>query len=452
MDQTAWTVLFLEIALVVLLALLTASEAAIHAVRRPHLLDELSRRGRRGRHIARTIGERSLDQLASLQVLEFFAIFVYAGVAAAFIAPRLSAFLEFFFSVQAATLTDVSAVIVTVAVLSLIAVLFGFFVPRTVGAKYAQGVLLALGWPVELLTWVTRPVVGLLLGLTTVLTRPFGATPRVSTLVSEDEIKALVETGEVQGVLHERERDMIHSVFTLADKHVHEVMVPRTDIHAIDVDTPGERLLEEVVQAKHSRVPVYEGSADQIVGILYVRDLFRRLARKETDVSLRQYLRPAHFVPETKKVDELLREMQREKFHIAIVVDEYGGTAGLVTIEDLVEEVVGEIRDEYEADQEPVLQVSEDEAVMDARLPMDEVAEAFDIERETSEDYDTLGGFVVHALGRMPKVGETVRLGNVRFAVEAVEGRRIRRVRVTRERVEAEEEEREAPSVSGRGP
>jgi len=257
--------------------------------------------------------------------------------------------------------------------------------------------------------------------------------------VSEEDIKALIETGEAQGVLAEGERDMIHSVFALGDKTVDLVMVPRTDIVAIDVRTPGDQILELVVTARHSRIPVYEGSADEIIGVLYVKDLFRRMARGEKDLAIRPFLRVAQFVPETKKVDELLREMQRDKVHIAIVVDEYGGTAGLVTIEDLVEEIVGEIRDEYDVEQELVLPVSEHEALMDARVPFEEVKETFGLDAlEPSENYDTLGGFITHALGRFPKAGESVDAAGVRFTVESVEGRRIRRVRVVRQ-VPAEE-------------
>jgi len=440
MDEAILRLLLLELGLVIFLAILSASETAIHAVRRPHILEELAGRGRRGR-IAGAIGERSVQYLAALQVMEFLVIFAYSAIAAAFVAPRLGDILSLVTGERTPlgdVLSEVSAVAVTVVVLSLVALLFGIFVPRAIGARYAPGVLLVLAPAIEVTSWITRPLVALLWILTRTLTRPFGASPAGGQRVSEDEIRALVETGGEQGVLAERERDMIQGVFALGDKQVHEVMVPRTDIRAIDVDTPGVRVLEQVVQVGHSRIPVYEATPDQIIGILYVKDLFRRLARGEKDVSLRPYLRPAHFVPETKKVDELLREMQRDKVHMAIVVDEYGGTAGLVTIEDLVEEIVGEIRDEYEAEQELVIPISEHEALMDARVPFDEVREAFDLEMQPSEDYDTLGGFIVHELGRLPKAGETVAAGGVRFAVESVEGRRIRRVRVTRE-VPAEE-------------
>jgi CBS domain containing-hemolysin-like protein len=427
----------IELVLVVLLAVLSMSEAALHAIRRPALIEELVVRGRRGQRAGR-MGERRVRYLAAIQVVEFFVIFAFSGIAAAFLAPRLSELLKLVGI--AAVFSDLGAVVVTVAALSLVAVLFGLFVPRSIGRKHAKQVLLLMVFPLELITWVTRPLVAVLFFLTRVVTAPFGADPNEGTLISEEDIKAVIETGEEQGVLDVQERDMLHSVFALGDKQVHEVMVPRTDIVAIDVNTPPQEVLESVVSAGHSRIPVYEGSSDQIIGVLYVKDLFRRLARGEKDVTVRPFLRPAQFVPETKKVDEQLREMQRAKVHIAIVVDEYGGTAGLVTIEDLVEEIVGEIRDEYDVERELVLPVSEHEAVMDARVPFSEVQETFGIDSpEGVDEFDTLGGFVTHELGRLPKVGETVKSNGVKFVVESIDGRRVGRVRVIREPARTEQ-------------
>ena len=439
MDPTTLWVLVLELLLVAVLAILSASEAALHTIRRPQLIEELAERGRRGRR-AGTMGRRAIEYLAAIQVAEFFIVFAFSGVSAAFVAPRLSDLLRFVFGPGAPVVRDVAAVVVTVAVLSLIAVLLGLFVPRAIGARHAQTVLLFLVWPLEFVTWITQPLVGMLFFLAKLLTRPFGANPEAGALalVTEDEIKSLVETGQAQGVLQEREQRMISSIFAISEKPVHEVMVPRTDIVAIDVDTPAAEILKDITKVGHSRIPVFEGSPDNIIGILYVKDLFRRLARGEKDVQIRPYLRPAQFVPESKKIDQLLRDMQKEKVHIAIVVDEYGGTSGLVTIEDLVEEIVGEIRDEYDVEQEMVLPVSENEALMDARVPFEEVREAFALDLPSSENYDTLGGFIVAQLGRFPRAGETVEAGGARFVVETVEGRRIRRVRVVKKTPSAE--------------
>ncbi len=432
MDGTAWQLLLLELALVILLAVLSAGEAAINIARRPGVIDELDTRGPRGQR-AGAIGRRAGYYLAAIQVSEFVIVFTYAGIAAAFIAPRLSALLAFFLGIDTRGIfTDVSAVAVTVAVLSLIAVLFGLFVPRAIAARHAQGTLLLLAWPLEVVSWVTRPVVTVLFRLTQLIVAPLGGTAPQPGVVTEEQIRALVETGQAQGVLERKEQEMISSIFELGEKTAQEVMVPRTDIVGLDVETTAHELLERITTVGHSRIPVYQDSTDNIIGILYVKDVFRRIARGDRQLELRQVLRPAVFVPETKKVDALLREMQRDKVHIAIVVDEYGGTAGLVTIEDLVEEIVGEIRDEYDVEHELVLPVSESEALMDARVPFEEVRETFDLEVEPTEAYDTLGGFITAQLGRFPRQGESFEAVGARFVVESVEGKRIRRVRVTR--------------------
>jgi putative hemolysin len=432
MDAVGLQLLLLELILVLLLAVLSASEAAINIARRPGVADELATRGLRGQR-AGSIGRRAGYYLAAIQVAEFLIVFTYAGIAAAFIAPRLSALLAFFLGIDTtAIFTDVSAVAVTVAVLSLIAVLFGLFVPRAIAARHAQGTLLLLAFPLEIITWLTRPVVTLLFRATQVIVRPFGGTAPQPGVVTEDQIRALIETGQAQGVLERNEQEMISSIFELGEKTVAEVMVPRTDIVGLDVETSPQELLDRITTVGHSRIPVHEGSADNITGILYVKDVFRRIARGDRQLALRQFLRPAVFVPETKKVDELLRQMQKDKVHIAIVVDEYGGTAGLVTIEDLVEEIVGEIRDEYDVEHELVLPVSHSEALMDARVPFEDVRETFALEVEPNEAYDTLGGFVTAQLGRFPRQGESFEAAGARFVIETVEGKRIRRVRVTR--------------------
>ena len=437
MNATTEQLLLLELVLVAMLAILSTSEAALHTIRRPQVIEELTQRGRRGRR-AGTMGRKAIEYLAAIQVAEFLIVFAFSGIAAAYLAPRLSDVLQFLFGPDAPVVRDIAAVVATVAVLSLVAVLFGLFVPRAIGARHAQGVLLVLVWPLEFVTWITRPLVAVLFALTRVITGPFGGTPQSGTLVTDDEIKELVETGQAQGVLPEREQRMITSILTISEKPVREVMIPRTDIVAIDVDTPANEMLQRITKVGHSRIPVFEGSADNITGILYVKDLFRRLARGEKDVQIRPYLRPAQFVPESKKIDDLLREMQRDKVHIAIVVDEYGGTSGLVTIEDLVEEIVGEIRDEYDSEPELIRPVSESEALMDARVPFEEVRETFDLDIPPSENYDTLGGFVVAQLGRFPRNGDAIEVGGGRFVVESVEGRRIRRVRVVRKSPSAE--------------
>jgi CBS domain containing-hemolysin-like protein len=241
------------------------------------------------------------------------------------------------------------------------------------------------------------------------------------------------------------EEEMIYSVFALGDTLAREVMVPRIDIVALDVGSSLEQALDVVICAGHSRIPVYEGSIDNVVGVLYAKDLLKLWQDKQEAVALGEILRQAYFVPESKKVDGLLEDMQQRKVHIVIVVDEYGGTAGLVTIEDIVEEIVGEIQDEYDAEEPLVEQTGDHEYVFSARVDLDDFNRLIGTEFPT-EMGDTLGGFIYSQLGKVPVPGESVRFDGLVIEVLTVTGRRIRKVRVSWERTE--ENENDASDVT----
>jgi CBS domain containing-hemolysin-like protein len=241
---------------------------------------------------------------------------------------------------------------------------------------------------------------------------------------------------------------MIHGVIELAEKRVHEVMVPRIGIRAINVDDPLDEVLEMIIRAGHSRLPVFDESLDNIVGILYAKDLLPYLkgnGRANGAIDIRQLVRPPVYVPESKPVDDLLHDMQAAKRHIAIVVDEYGGTAGLVTMEDVVEEIVGEIQDEYDTEESSVEEISTDDEVvfrLDGRVSMDDLRDLFDLSDDDEPDeeaYDTVGGFIVHRVGRIPLPGAEVAFRDgVRIVVEAAEPRRVARVVASRARLPEE--------------
>lgn len=418
--------LAVELALIALMAVFSAAEAALRAARRGGIqfIGPLPKS-------AAQLGDPANRALAAVVIADFFTTFALAAVAAAFLAPGLSDL--FGLLGLTAFASGVSAVVVIVPIVSVLAIVLGVLLPRAIASRHPAGTLTALAWPIRLVSLILGPVVAVLFGVTRILARPFGASPEAAALVTEAELKALVETGEEQGVIEEEERQLIHSIFAFGEKVVHEVMIPRPDIVAVDVATPLREVMELVMRTGHSRIPVYQQNPDDVIGILYVKDVFREIARGRLDAPLRDLLRPAHFVPETKKVAELLREMQQQKVHLAIVVDEYGGTSGLVTIEDLVEEIVGEIRDEFEGDEERIVPVSDREAVMDGRVPFEDVRELFGLTVEQSDEYDTVAGFIVHELGRMPRAGDVVRVGDVTFTVEAIQGRRARHIRVRRE-------------------
>jgi CBS domain containing-hemolysin-like protein len=249
-----------------------------------------------------------------------------------------------------------------------------------------------------------------------------------STVVSEDELKTLVDAGQEGGVFELGERRMIYSIFQLGDTLAREIMVPRIDMFALDVLTPLPDAVDALLKTGHSRVPVFDETIDQTLGLLYSKDLLRIWREGDRSMSLGDLLRPAHFVPEAKKVDELLAEMQSRRIHMAIVVDEYGGVAGLVTLEDIVEEIVGEILDEYDqAEEAPYQKLPDGSYVFQGRVNLDDFNEIMECDLP-SDEADTLGGYIYSRLGRAPAIGEAVYKDNLVLTVEQVSARRIRKV------------------------
>ncbi|MFM8813850.1 MAG: hemolysin family protein, partial [Candidatus Limnocylindrus sp.] len=263
-------------------------------------------------------------------------------------------------------------------------------------------------------------------------TTPFGIDPTRTPKLSAAEIRLIVEQGSQEGVLEAEEEQMISAVMSLSDSKLHEVMVPRIDIVSIDEEATFDEAVKVVLNEGHSRTPLYRESIDHVSGILYAKDLLRIIAAGGPRPRLRDIMRPALFVPESKPVDDLLHELQRRKVHMAIVLDEHGGTAGLVTIEDLLEEIVGEIQDEFDEEEPMKVEISEGEVILDGRADIDELTDLIDppLELEDDEEYDTLGGFVYHRIGRVPVVGDRVTIAPFEISVIKVSGRRVGKVRV----------------------
>jgi CBS domain containing-hemolysin-like protein len=249
--------------------------------------------------------------------------------------------------------------------------------------------------------------------------------------IEAEEVVRLAQLEETSGVLPEEERQMIRGIMELEQTPVREVMVPRIDMTAVEVNDHFDVATRLMVDKGFSRLPVYEGTVDNIVGVAYGKDVLKCLAKGTSPTSLREISRPAYFVPESKRVDEMLAEMRQRRLSVAIVVDEYGGTAGLVTIEDLLEEIVGEIRDEFDIQEQEVQVITASEAVVDARVGIDALNEIFDMTIE-KDDFDSIGGFIVNELGRMPSVGDEVQVNGLTLRVLSVTGRRIKKVRATK--------------------
>lgn len=281
---------------------------------------------------------------------------------------------------------------------------------------------------VRLLVLILKPVTAILWSFSGGAV-PKGAAPE-SVFLSEDGLRFLLHVSDEESVIEQEEKDMIQSIFDFSDTLVREVMVPRIDVAGVTLEAPMLQALEVILKAGHSRIPVYRDSIDNIQGILYAKDLLKYLRDGRTDTPLAKIVRPAYFIPESKKVDELLQELQQRRVHMAVVVDEYGGTAGLVTIEDLLEEIVGEIQDEYDSEEPTFEAVNSHEYLFDARVPIDEVNKLLDVELP-SEGGDTLGGFIYSQLGKVPAPGDRIEFENVAVEVLSVAGRRIKQVRAT---------------------
>jgi magnesium and cobalt exporter, CNNM family len=318
-------------------------------------------------------------------------------------------------------------------ILSLIVLVLCEITPKTLALQRAERVALRMARLVAAATWVMRPIVYVLTGVTRLLLLMIGGKAQVrGPFVTEEELKMLVSVGEEEGVLEEEEREMIHGIFEMGDMRVRELMVPRTDLVAIEANQPVEKAVELVTKHGHTRIPAYDANLDHIIGVLYAKDLLRAVVRGEPK-TLREIARKPFFTPESNKVQDVLRDLRKNRVHMAIVVDEYGGTAGAVTIEDIIEEIVGPIQDEYDVGEEDEIQfISPNEVVLDGRVSVDDVNELLKLDI-AGDDYDTIGGYVLNQLGAAPKVGATLALGSAELRVEAVQGTRIKKVRIKSE-------------------
>jgi CBS domain containing-hemolysin-like protein len=302
-----------------------------------------------------------------------------------------------------------------------------FFVERRVQLD-PETWSLRLGVVARILVAIASPLLAIPVAIAR---RGNGETQQLVT-ITENELKNLLDTGQQEGVLEQDERKMIFSIFQFGDTLAREIMVPRIDMFTLEVSTPVDDVVPAVLESGFSRVPVYRGAVDNIIGMLYTKDLLKLWGNGKGEDALKDLLRPANFIPESKKVDELLGEMQAERIHIAIVVDEYGGVAGLVTLEDIVEEIVGEIQDEYDqAEELPYQQISEDEYLFLGRIDLDDFNNLMDTDLSTDEA-DTLGGYLYSQIGRVPRAGESLEADQLRLTVEQITGRRIRKVRAQR--------------------
>jgi putative hemolysin len=317
-------------------------------------------------------------------------------------------------------------------ILTYLSVALGELVPKAIALQKAEPIAKALALPLAVLQRVTTPLVYVLQLSANAVTRLFGVQPAPAGELAhtEEDIRHIVAGAEDAGVIATTEEEMLYKVFDFADKEVHEVMVPRPQVVALSADLPPEEALSALMTSPYTRYPVYHGSVDEIAGILHVRDLFGAMHdRGIAQVELESLLRPAYIVPETKDLAALLAEFRKQNQHMAVVVDEYGAMQGIVTLEDLLEEIVGEIEDEYDLPDESVERIDDTHIRVDGTFPIDDFNERFGTRIEV-EDYHTMAGYVFGLLGRAPEVGDEVPSDGVLMRVVEVEGSRIQRLEI----------------------
>jgi len=415
MTESHWPGIVVLVLLVGVAAFFAASEAAIVSINRIRARALVEKKIRGSLRLERLVEDRNRT-LTSVLIGSTFVLLA---------ADSLATYLFLRWGVPHAAIW--STVVMTVAIL-----LFGEILPKTLAVGTGDRTALRLAPFLGVVKTALTPLTAAFLAITDRLVRLFGGHGATGPYVTEDDIKTLVNVGVEQNVLEEQERELIHSIIEFGDTIVREVMTPRTEMVTVSVGSSPRRALDLVVAEGYSKLPVYEESIDDVIGVVHDRELLIALSNGTVaETSLRSLMRPVTHVPENKRVAELLREMQRDKYSLAIVLDEYMGTAGLVTMEDLLEEIVGEIRDEHdEGEEEPIVRIADGESVVEAGTNIEDVNAALGITLP-HEEFETIGGFTVGLFGRLPREGEEIEAGDgVKLRVDRTRNRRILTVRV----------------------
>lgn len=327
---------------------------------------------------------------------------------------------------------------IATGIMTFLVLIFGEITPKSYAAQNAEKWSLRIIEITRILSIIFLPIIKVFDLITNYMLKLTGSTAKREPFITEDELKLLVNVGQEEGLIAESERMMINSIFQFDDTLVKEIMTPRIDIISVEINEPLLNVVNIAIDAGHSRIPVFEESIDNIVGVIYAKDLLKGINKNYHDMEIRKVMRPAYYIPENKKVRDLLAELRQAKVYIAIVIDEYGGTAGLVTIEDVIEEIVGEIQDEYDTEEEPIVNLEDGSILADARADIYYINEALGIDLPDDE-FETISGLVFNLLGHIPKEGEEISLGEIKIRVAKTEGRRIEKIRIWKEEKEESE-------------
>ncbi len=405
---------------ILLIALLSSSEVAfisLSRIRLRHLVES----GARHAKVAQKIRDEH-DRLFSAVILSgnlFTVLATSVGTA-----------------VSISLLGKDIGIIVATVVMTILTVVFGELTPKTFAVTHAEGISLAMAKPIELYIRAISPLVWVFNKLSNGIIRLFGGEIRPTPqMLTEEEMKSMIKIGEEEGAIEKEEKAMLHNVFAFGDKKVTEAMVPRTEMIIISEDAAVANVLSLVEEKGYSRYPVIKETVDNITGMLYVKDILRKMAKEEVlpEMAIKNLVRDAYYIPESKMVTSLLDDMQKNKFQIAVVVDEHGGTAGLITLEDIVEEIVGGLQDEFEAieAEKEVEVLDESTFVVTGSAGLDEINELVETEIK-SEEFHTIGGFLFGLFGHLPKTGEQLRYHDLRFLILEMDGKKIEKIKITK--------------------
>ena len=415
--------------LILLNAFFASSEVALISLKPATVRRLGTEGGRRGRRLADLVGN-SGRFLATVQVGVTFAGFMASAFAADTFSEPVTGWLYGlgFQFLSKKILGGVIMVAITI-LLSYISLVFGELVPKQLGLRYAEAVALNVAGPIDFIARVTAPFVWFLNASVNFVLRLFGVTPGNSQEVTEEEIRMMVDIGEENGAIESDEKRMIENVFEFNNTTAAEVMTHRTEMVALDIEAPPEEVEKVLMSCGFSRVPVYREDIDEIIGFLHFREYLSAKVQGNSAPDIRNLLKPVYLAPETMRANILFRNMQSKKFGMAIILDEFGGTSGLVTIEDLLEEIVGSLYDEYDEADIEIEQLGEGEWRIDGSMRLDEISRRLDLALP-EEEYDTIGGLVFGMLNEVPTVGATVELpvSGISIRVESVEERRVDKV------------------------
>ena len=431
-SEYMWLEAILIIALIFANGFFSASEIAVITMRKSRI-DALVEKGVRAASIIARLKNEPDRFLATVQigvtVVGTLASAIGGAAAMDYLRPQIAALP---FSLAASWAEPIALLIVVVPI-SYLSLVLGELVPKSLALKYSEQIASLVARPIDWLARVSAIFVRILTASSNAVLRLFGGKDLESaSFISVDEVKSLIREGAAKGIFNETEQELIHSVFEFADTPVKAVMIPRTEIHAIEAHMSLAEAARSFVESGFSRIPVYEGELDKIIGILYNKDVFKALV-DQSDFRIRDHLHPSFFVPSTLPISELLKQLQRRRIAMALVVNEFGEVEGVATLEDLVEEIVGEIRDEYDREERgPVERLPDDSLVIQGSALLKDLKTDFDLPFEESPDFHTLAGFMLARLKRIPRGGEWVEDKGYKLTIVDMEGRRILKIKVER--------------------